>query len=290
MGDLRSTGRKLAAGLATTAIVAMGFTAVMATPAAAVSRPAIVSAAQTELNNGTRNHESPMGSGCNYYTGFFRTWKDSAGCPSSDGVQWRDSNWCADFAKYVWRKAGVPHADVAELDGGVLTGWASSFKDYGTKYGTWHTRSSGYTPQPGDAVVFDWEQNGDIDHVGIVKSVDSGTIYTIEGNSGDKTSANSHSRSSTDIVGYSSPVDANDGGASNEDGGDFNADGVGDIFSAATGTLTVWNGKGSNNFAGAVEIGPGWASYSKPIAGDFNDDGISDLAAVKDGSTLTIWN
>ncbi|MFG1966047.1 FG-GAP repeat domain-containing protein [Nonomuraea sp. NPDC049028] len=73
-------------------------------------------------------------------------------------------------------------------------------------------------------------------------------------------------------------------------GGDFNADGVGDIFSAATGTLTVWNGKGSNNFNSATEIGPGWGAYSKPIAGDFNDDGISDLAAVRDGSKLTIWN
>ncbi|MEU7831203.1 VCBS repeat-containing protein [Nonomuraea sp. NPDC049129] len=73
-------------------------------------------------------------------------------------------------------------------------------------------------------------------------------------------------------------------------GGDFNADGVGDIFSAATGTLTVWNGKGSNNFNSATEIGPGWGAFSKPIAGDFNDDGISDLAAVRDGSKLTIWN
>src|SRR6185312_11409148 len=102
---------------------------------------------------------------------------------------------------------------------------------------------SGYTPQPGDAVVFDWEQNGDIDHVGIVKSVDGSTIYTIEGNSGDRTEANSHSRSSSDIVGYSAPVEAGNG-PSNQDGGDFNADGVGDIFSAATGTLTVWSGKG----------------------------------------------
>ncbi|MFG1966048.1 FG-GAP-like repeat-containing protein [Nonomuraea sp. NPDC049028] len=289
MGEIHITGRRLAAGLASMAIMATGLTAVMAAPAFAVSRSAIVSAAQDELNNSSRDHESPMGSGCNYYTGVFRTWKDSAGCPSSDGVQWRDSNWCADFAKYVWRKAGVPHADVPELEGGVLTGWASSFKDYGTKYGTWHTRGSGYTPQPGDAVVFDWEQNGDIDHVGIVKSVDGSTIYTIEGNSGDRTKANSHSRSSSDIVGYSAPVEANSG-PSNQDGGDFNADGVGDIFSAATGTLTVWSGKGSNNFGSATEIGPGWGAFSKPIAGDFNDDGISDLAAVRDGSKLTIWN
>ncbi len=73
------------------------------------------------------------------------------------------------------------------------------------------------------------------------------------------------------------------------DGGDFNADGDADIFSAATGTLTIWNGRGSNNFTAADPIGAGWAPYSRPIAGDFNDDGRSDLAAVRDG-TLHIWN
>ncbi|TDV48839.1 FG-GAP repeat domain-containing protein [Actinophytocola oryzae] len=74
------------------------------------------------------------------------------------------------------------------------------------------------------------------------------------------------------------------------DGADFDADGVGDIFSSATGTLTVWNGRGANNFAAADAVGPGWSAFSRPVAGDFDDDGISDLAAVEGGSTLTIWN
>ncbi|WP_203982391.1 CHAP domain-containing protein, partial [Sphaerisporangium rufum] len=186
--------------------MALGTVVVSSTPAAAVTRTAIVSVAQDQLGNSTRNHESPMGSGCNYYTGYFRTWKPSSGCPSSDGVQWRDSDWCADFAKYVWKNSRVPYADVPETSGGVLTGWASSFKDYGVKYGTWQTRASGYTPQPGDAVVFDWDHDGDIDHVGIVSSANSSTVYTIEGNSGDRTKANSYSRSTADIHGYSAPV------------------------------------------------------------------------------------
>ncbi|MEV4172455.1 CHAP domain-containing protein [Nonomuraea sp. NPDC049709] len=189
-------------------IVALGVVMVSPAPASAVSRSTIVTVAQGQLGNAARNHESPLGSGCNYYTGYFRSWKPSAGCPYSDGVQWRDSDWCADFVKYVWRNAGVEHADVPEGDGGTLTGWAASFKDYGVQYGTWHTRSSGYTPQPGDALVFDWEQNGDIDHVGIVTSATSTTVYTIEGNSGDRIKANSYSRSNVDIVGYSAPVGA----------------------------------------------------------------------------------
>lgn len=72
---------------------------------------------------------------------------------------------------------------------------------------------------------------------------------------------------------------------------DFNADGVGDLFSAATGTLTVWNGEGGNTFSPATTVGGGWSAFSRPIAGDFNGDGIGDLLAVKkDGGTLYVWN
>ncbi|MGI5268671.1 CHAP domain-containing protein [Nonomuraea sp. CA-218870] len=199
--------RRLRPALAVT-VAAMGAVMLSPAPASAVSRPAIVAVAQDQLGNATRNRESPLGSGCNYYTGLFRSWKPSAGCPSSDGVQWRDSDWCADFAKYVWKNAGVPYADVPEGSGGILTGWASSFKDYGVKHGTWRSRASGYQPQPGDAVVFDWDQSGDIDHVGIVSSANSSTVYTIEGNSDDRIRTKSYARSNADIVGYSAPVGA----------------------------------------------------------------------------------
>ncbi|WP_203986858.1 CHAP domain-containing protein, partial [Sphaerisporangium rufum] len=206
---MESTGyrvRRIAGGLAAGVVALAGLELALVTPASAATRGDIVSVAQRELGDSDRNVERPAGSGCNYYTGLFRTWKSSSGCGSADGVKFRDSDWCADFAKYVWQSAGVDHADVAETAGGVLTGWASSFKDYGVKYGTWHTRSSGYTPQPGDSLVFDWDHNGDIDHVGIVTSATSGTVYTIEGNTSDAIHARSYSRSSADIVGYSAPI------------------------------------------------------------------------------------
>ncbi|MET9251057.1 FG-GAP-like repeat-containing protein [Nonomuraea sp. NPDC003709] len=72
---------------------------------------------------------------------------------------------------------------------------------------------------------------------------------------------------------------------------DFNADGVGDLFSTATGTLTVWNGKGDNTFGPATTVGGGWTAFYRPVAGDFNGDGISDLLAVKkDNNKLYVWN
>ncbi|MEV1242817.1 VCBS repeat-containing protein, partial [Nonomuraea sp. NPDC049750] len=45
--------------------------------------------------------------------------------------------------------------------------------------------------------------------------------------------------------------------------GDVNKDGNTDIASVreGTGTLYLWNGKGSNNFSSAIEMGPGWTPY-----------------------------
>jgi hypothetical protein len=74
-------------------------------------------------------------------------------------------------------------------------------------------------------------------------------------------------------------------------GADFNADGIGDIFSETTGTLNIWNGKGDNEFGPAVEIGGGWAPYDGTLTslGDVNRDGHDDIAAMTDG-TLYVWN
>ena len=39
------------------------------------------------------------------------------------------------------------------------------------------------TPRPGDLVFFDWERDGELDHIGIVESVTAdGRVHTIEGN------------------------------------------------------------------------------------------------------------
>ncbi|MFI6317716.1 FG-GAP-like repeat-containing protein [Nonomuraea sp. NPDC050556] len=294
------------------AAVALGTVAISALPAFAVSRDSIVSVASGELGNSARNHESPMGTGCNYYTGVFRTWISPSGCPASGGVQWRSSDWCADFAKYVWKNAGVPYADVAEGSKGILTGWAASFQDYGVEYGTWHTRSSGYTPQPGDALVFDGNQDGSIDHVGIVRSSDSGSVYTIEGNSGDKVQAKSYARSDAHIVGYSAPVGAappyqdflshgvtpigaeefNADFSHTVAVGDFNRDGARDVYTfklrnTGTGRLELHILNGAANYSNYVlnaglPVTLADAANFGFAVGDHNRDGVPDLYLVKE--------
>lgn len=61
------------------------------------------------------------------------------------------------------------------------------------------------TPSPGMIIFFDWADNGQdgvSDHVGIVASVENGTVYTIEGNSGDACRERSYSVGYYEILGY----------------------------------------------------------------------------------------
>ena len=60
-------------------------------------------------------------------------------------------------------------------------------------------------PMPGMIIFFDWADNGQdgvSDHVGIVASVENGTVHTIEGNSGDACRERSYSVGYYEILGY----------------------------------------------------------------------------------------
>jgi len=61
-------------------------------------------------------------------------------------------------------------------------------------------------PVPGMIIFFDWEGDGENDHVGIVEKVESGTVYTTEGNSGDSCKLNSYAVGSSVIYGYGCPA------------------------------------------------------------------------------------
>ena len=61
---------------------------------------------------------------------------------------------------------------------------------------------SSYIPTPGDLIFFDWENDGSINHVGIVVSVENGFINTIEGNSGDKVARQNYPIGYAQIEGY----------------------------------------------------------------------------------------
>lgn len=58
----------------------------------------------------------------------------------------------------------------------------TNVRAWARRKGIYYERSSGYKPQPGDCVIYDFEQDGQTDHIGIVYSVDGNDMVTIEGN------------------------------------------------------------------------------------------------------------
>ena len=70
--------------------------------------------------------------------------------------------------------------------------------------GQWQDRN--YEPTAGTIIFFDWENDGETDHVGIVEKCESGVVYTVEGNSGDACRQNQYSVGSSSIYGYGIPA------------------------------------------------------------------------------------
>ena len=97
--------------------------------------------------------------------------------------------WCADFARWVWARAGVLHT-------GELTAAAGSFYVYGQHHGTLSK-----TPHVGDAVVFDYHGGGSADHVAIVTQVNSnGTIETMSGDWDGQSGSEAHFASTSHVI------------------------------------------------------------------------------------------
>ena len=94
-------------------------------------------------------------------------------------------SWCAAWVTWIMRHAGVPLDSVLNYKG-CTTG-----VDWFIARGRFYGRGSGYTPKPGDIVMYEWRpgDNGTpsddgADHTGIVERVENGKIYTLEGNNG----------------------------------------------------------------------------------------------------------
>ncbi|MFI9388965.1 FG-GAP-like repeat-containing protein [Kutzneria sp. NPDC052558] len=98
---------------------------------------------------------------------------DSRGCqPYGDCEEW-----CADFANWVWRNAGVNPVPTTRTGRGE--------GKWGLDHGLFKARPDGQmgNPLPGDMVVFGPPAEAAGGHVAIVESVnDNGTITTINGN------------------------------------------------------------------------------------------------------------
>lgn len=104
--------------------------------------------------------------------------------------------WCACFVSWCGDQCGY-------IDSGVMPKF--SYCDDGIAWfqarGQWQSR--GYIPEPGCLIFFDWNHDGESDHVGLVEYCDGTYVHTVEGNtSGDMCKQNTYSVGYSGIMGY----------------------------------------------------------------------------------------
>ena len=107
--------------------------------------------------------------------------------------------WCACFASWCADQCGY-------LESGIIPKFSlcSDGVNWFKGKGQWQDKN--YEPQAGDLIFFDWGSDGSIDHVGIVEKCENGTVYTVEGNSGDACKQQSYPVGSGSIYGYGCPA------------------------------------------------------------------------------------
>jgi hypothetical protein len=102
----------------------------------------IVTIARSQIGYRT----NPSSSYCNKFSAYW-----NVGSPSCPGAE-SSEEWCADFAAWAWRQAGVPFVYGFGTD--ELNASAASFYEWGVAHGTWHSAYSGYRAVPGDVAVY----------------------------------------------------------------------------------------------------------------------------------------
>ena len=107
--------------------------------------------------------------------------------------------WCACYVSWCADQCGYIESGIIPKFAGCVDG-ANWFKGNGQ----WQDRN--YEPQAGDIIFFDWEGDGETDHVGIVEKCENGVVYTVEGNSGDACRQKQYTVGSSSIYGYGVPA------------------------------------------------------------------------------------
>ncbi len=107
--------------------------------------------------------------------------------------------WCAVFVSWCLRQAGEK-----DSAGGAFAScslWVARLKELGQ-----YTSRSAHTPKMGDLIFFRSAGVGRVsDHVGLVRYVSGGRVYTVEGNSSGQVALRDYALGDTYIVGYGRP-------------------------------------------------------------------------------------
>jgi len=102
----------------------------------------IVAIANSQVGYGT----DPSRSYCNKFSSYWEA--GTAGCPRGE----RSEKWCADFAAWAWRRAGVRFTYGYGTD--EINGGAVSFYEWAVANGRWHPATNGYVAAAGDVAIY----------------------------------------------------------------------------------------------------------------------------------------
>lgn len=135
----------------------------LSAPVTMATRLRIVALARQQVGYTT----DPSNTYCNTFSAY---WVSG---PADCGNANRDQQWCADFAAWTWKMAGVPL--VYQFINGDLNSSSASFYEWGVRHHTWHSVGSGYAPEPGDVAVYGLDAPALVaQHVAVVVSFTPG--------------------------------------------------------------------------------------------------------------------
>ena len=110
--------------------------------------------------------------------------------------------WCACFVSWCAEQCGYIREETFPKFSACVDG-----VDWFKEQEQWQDTKN--VPLSGMIIFFDWDningQDGEADHVGIVKSIENGLIYTVEGNSNDSVKVNQYPIGHYEILGYGVP-------------------------------------------------------------------------------------
>ena len=103
--------------------------------------------------------------------------------------------WCACFVSWCADQSGlIERGNVPKFS--LCSDGVSWFQ------GKNKWQSGGTTPTAGMIIFFDWDHDGNSDHVGIVEKCEGGRVYTVEGNSSDQVRQRNYAMDYASIMGY----------------------------------------------------------------------------------------
>lgn len=113
-------------------------------------------------------------------------------------------NWCAAWVTYICRHVSIPIPDRYK-DYWASVAKVDAWRNMGIDTNSWF-RVGTRIPAPGDVVVYNWDDDADTDHIGILKTYrgSNRAIEVCEGNAGNREVI--HDRSLSDVAGFIDPI------------------------------------------------------------------------------------